>query len=355
MFVSKQPIVTGRVSVIDEALGTFPSVYFSREYGEAGLEPTKRWICVTDSENRWLLPLIVFPIEGSQKFEATSPYGYAGIFVDPSLSDEQVAELWSATVELLRELRVVSLFLRFAPFDDVSALRSGLLPGLTVRKVSETILVPTPNEEGIWAGMRGRARTAIRKAEATGLTASFRIAEPADLAQSSPFRELYESTMSRVDAAPSYFFPQEYYDDLLNGLGESLKICTVSGPSGDALAACLVMADEDTFHYHLSGSDPEGARAGANNLLIWELLRAAVADGKSRVHLGGGVSPGDSLYRFKDSFGGDSVEFRVGSAVIDEAEYGRLVDRRSADIGVAPEILLGSSYFPAFRATVSSQ
>jgi hypothetical protein len=301
------------------------------------------------------VPLILSPIKDSQKFEATSPYGYTGIHIDGSLTDQEVDDRWSATMELLRELSVVSIFLRFAPFDDDSAVRSGRLAGLTVRKVSETILVPTPDEESVWTGLRGRARTAIRKAISNGLTASFRTVEPADVAQDAPFRKLYEWTMSRVDAAPDYFFPQKYYDDLVSGLAESLKICTVTSTSGEVLAACLVLADAETYHYHLSGSDPEGARAGANNLLIWELLRAAVADGRSRAHLGGGVTPNDSLQRFKESFGGHSVPFRIGSAVIDEAEYGRLVELRASDIGVTPERLLESAYFPAFRAGVSSQ
>jgi len=353
--VSDRPTVAGAVSVTNDIPGPLPSVYFSRGYGEAGLDGAKRWMCVVDPDGRWILPVILSPIRDSEKLEAISPYGYAGIYVDPSLSDAEVDERWSATEQLLRDSGVVSLFLRFAPFDEGSAARSARLGGLAVRAVSETILVATRSEDDVWAALRGRARTAIRKAASAGLTASFRTATADDVAAGSPFRRLYEWTMSRVDAAPDYLFPQDYYDGLLSGLGDALKVCTVSGPGGEVVAACLIMADEETFHYHLSGSDPEGAQAGANNLLIWEVLRAAVAEGKTRVHLGGGVTPGDSLHRFKESFGGEALSFRVGSAVIDEEEYRGLVDRRAAELGATPDELLASAYFPAFRATVGSR
>ncbi|MFF1571169.1 GNAT family N-acetyltransferase [Leifsonia sp. NPDC058292] len=332
-----------------------PSVYFSYEYGTAGLSGGASWVCLHDETGAWQLPVILAPIGESGRYEATSPYGYTGIRISPSVSPDDSVALWAEAVERLREIGVVSLFLRFAPFDPVSAERSGVLDGIALRHASHTVLVPTIAEEQVWSGMRGRARTSVRKAKASGLTARFEAVRPHHVAPGSPFRRLYAETMDRVGAASHYHFTDEYFESLASDLCDELYIASVDDASGDTVAASLVLADSRTMHYHLSGSTPAGARAGANNLLIWHILTSAIAHGRGQVHLGGGVTPNDSLFAFKSAFGGDVVPFFVGSSVIDPVAYGDLVRLRAEELGTPAARLLESDYFPAFRAgTVSA-
>lgn len=332
-----------------------PSVYFGRGYGEAAALPDGgRWTTLSTPDGSWQLPVVLVPAPYGSGWEARSPYGYTGIHVDPALDAADAHRLWRESVDQLRAWGVVAVFLRFSPLDPASATRAAALDGLRVRHVADTILVPTTDEQSIWSGLRGRARTAIRKATSSGMTAELRPATADDVSPGSAFRRLYERTMARVDAADLYYFEDDYYRALLDGLGEDLLVCTVVDADGEPAAASLVMADRDGLHYHLSGSTPDGARAGANNLLIWRILVGAADRGLRHVHLGGGVSKGDSLFRFKESFGGASAPFHIGSAVIDPAEYRRLVEQRAAERGVPVSALEASGYFPAFRATEAS-
>ena len=60
-----------------------------------------------------------------------------------------------------------------------------------------------------------------------------------------------------------------------------------------------------------------------------------------RLHLGGGVEPGDSLDSFKRGFANAEAPFRTHEIVCDAAAYERLA-------GSAPNV--GEGYFPAYRA-----
>lgn len=343
------------VLIATEPATAAPSVYFTRGYGAAAAIPDGgRWIALTTSDGSWQLPLVLVPTPSGVGWEARSPYGYTGIRISPLLRPAEVDRCWRESLRLLEERGVVSVFLRFSPLDTGSAGRAASLDGLTVRHVSDTVLVPTPGEEAVWDGLRGRARTAIRKARAAGMTAELRPAAADDVASGSAFRRLYEGTMARVGAADLYCFADDYYRSLHDGLGDDLLVCTVTDAEGRTVAASLVLVDDESLHYHLSGSTPEGARAGANNLLVWRILSGAVARGRRQVHLGGGVSREDSLFRFKESFGGSAVPFHIGSAVIDRAGYDRLAEHRARELGVDVSALESTGYFPAFRAKVEA-
>ena len=181
--------------------------------------------------------------------------------------------------------------------------------------------------------------------------------EPArrgDVMGGGSFRMLYEETMRRVAAASSHFYPDFYYEHLLDGLGDRLQLISVTSASGDIAAAALMLVDDSAVHYHLSGSVPEHARDGANNLLIWTLLDWSQAHGRGLAHLGGGTSVADSLFRFKSAFGGQALPYHVGRCVVNEEAYEGLVRDQAERLGVDSSALTQNAYFPAFRAGAAS-
>ena len=79
---------------------------------------------------------------------------------------------------------------------------------------------------------------------------------------------------------------------------------------------------------------------GATNALLDHAVRSLVPDG-GRLHMGGGLSEGDGLERFKRSMSNDSTTVFLCRTVVDRARYDELVDAS----GVDPR----TSYFPAYR------
>ncbi|MCP9001243.1 GNAT family N-acetyltransferase [Pseudarthrobacter sp. RMG13] len=342
------------VSLLERQKELAPSIYAEEAYGRALTAGSNRtWSVIADSRNLWQMPVVLSPIlQGGH--EASSPYGYSGIFADRSLSVVQVAEYWEQTLQLLRGSGVVSLFLRFPSFAypglGIDAFKG--LKQLELELVSKTIEVATPTPDKVWSGLSGRARTATRKALKLGMTAEVSRASELTLGANSVFRDLYETTMNRIGASDHHIYGDAYYSTLLARMSEKIYVVNVTTHEGKPAASAIMLLDSSVVHYHLSGSDPEEARNGANNLLLWTILEWTSRREFQSVHLGGGLTDGDSLFDFKNSFGGSSREFWIGRAVIDEERYSTLARIHAESLGTTLTHLKASGFFPIFRAKV---
>lgn len=337
----------------DQPVNDQASVYFTSAYGRAdAVASEQKWVTLLGAQGRWQIPLLLSELPTGHR-EAQSPYGYSGIYIDPSLSPNDIRQLWDNSLTSLRDLNVVSMFLRFSPFlSQPDTLRD--LDRLVLRSLQPTVLVPTSNLEISWRGMEGRSRTAIRKAEK--LNMSFRIEEATfdrtDLWEE--FKNIYRGTMQRLNAKGKYYFSDQYYEALSRSLADKLRLANVRSAEGELLSSSLIMTDRRAAHYHLSGSTREGARNGSNNFMIWGVTTWAAAQGIDALHLGGGVREGDSLFKFKRSFGGTLCPFQVGQVILDANEYQRLVCVAAAKQGVSVTQLEESGFFPAFNAVVGA-
>lgn len=325
---------------------TPPSVYSSAEYGRTVAEEEDGiWLLIRDDQGDWQLPLVLRRIPGTDHMDAATPYGYGGLHIGDTLSDAEAEDRWQKTVKLLQDRGVVSVFLRFPPFLPRQAERASSLPGLSVRDVSQTILVPTGTDEDMWAAMRQSSRRQVRSAEKAGCSVEITPPSPPLIDEA---RSLYEQTMDRVGATNRYYFSEGYFHSL-SRLGEELRIARVVSPAGTCVASSFVFVDHEFAHYHLGGSSRE--IPGVNNLMFWGLFQWATHAGLKAVHLGGGLSDGDSLFKFKSSLGGAAETFSLGSAILLDGVYDDLVTRRAGEIGAAAEELKAGHFFPAYRAS----
>jgi len=311
------------------------------------MEQESQWRSCASDDGRWQIPLEISPLPSGDR-DAVSPYGYSGIHIAPSLSAAEIAHHWADSLVTMKHAGLISVFLRFAPFLQQPYDAISSFPGLELLHVSDTILIPLTADQPMWASMKGRARTAIRKATTAGMTCRIDSADQSLAKNSHPFRQLYAATMARLDAAAQYRFSDRYFDALLK-LGDRLKVVSVIDQHGSIGASCLVMLDETVAHYHLSASAPDAARQGANNLMIWSLMQWAHSAGLTSLHLGGGVHGDDSLMRFKDSFGGRRVPFCVGRIIVNADSYSKLTHHRAQQLGTSDECLRAASFFPAYR------
>lgn len=326
-----------------------PDTYFTAGYGRASaITRGGTWHCL-QWQDEILLPYVVNPVHDGLN-DAASPYGYSGIHVAAGRGGADLARFWKQVKEEWLERRIVAMFFRFSPFDLESLHAVAALDDIVLTRRGDTIAVKV--DEGVdalWGGLRSSCRRQIGKARRAGLTAYARAALPGDVEPGAPFRTLYEGTMHRVGGAPGYLFADDYYRALVAGLGAGLAIVEVKDADGRVVAACLVFVHRDRVHYHLAGSDPAAAALGCNNLLLWTILSWAAESGRGWVHFGGGLRPDDSLFRFKESFGGCRKQFWTGAAVLDPVAYDRLVRERAAATGGTAAGLKDSGYFPAYR------
>ena len=313
-------------------LPAYVALCAAQERGEA------RALFVTDDKRSMLLPLIVRGIPGSDRPDATSPYGYPGPLVSGTDDPEFLSEALAAGMAALRDEGIVSTFVRLHPL--LNALPPGgvgevVLHGETV---SVDLMLPQATR---WAQMRDNHRRDIKKAVNHGLVARMDLT----FAQYGAFKRIYRETMDRRSAAPYYLFRDEYFDGLREALGDRLSLCVVE--RGDAVAAAgLFVETGGIVQYHLGGTD--GALVGLepSKLMIHFACDWAKEHGNRLLHLGGGVGGAtDSLLYYKAGFSPLRHPFRTLRIVIDAAEYRRLVDAQ--DPLLDPEMVRG--FFPAYR------
>lgn len=261
--------------------------------------------------------------------DVVTPYGYGGPLgtgADPPLERFPAAyEAWC------RARGAVSSFVVFHPLTG-----SGDSPASAAFRrapLGDTVAWRLAGRD-LLAGMHGHHRRLVRRAQADGLEVAIDPA-PGELAS---FVELYEQTMRRARAAPFYFFPPRYWQELRRGV--ALARVDVRR-RGRLVASVLGMGEPPWLHYHLGARGGNG-HPGASHLALYRLAAWGQEHGFETLHLGGGVGGrADSLFEFKLRFAPDGrVGCATGKAVHDRERYLRLAGADAID---------WDAFFPAYR------
>jgi Acetyltransferase (GNAT) domain len=298
----------------------YADAYLVRAYVEAScvLDPGEPVLLEDEGA---VMACIVRAIPGSDLSDVTTPYGYGGPVGEGDFRQEY--ERWCAGRS------IVSTFIRYHPlFENYRDAAHAVYASPTVG---------WPLEGDLLAGMHGKHRNVVRKAQKSGVAVEAAVA-PADL---SAFAVLYERTMERQQAADYYRFPGEYWERL-GGLGDGLVRFDAIA-EGDIVASALCLRGDRWLHYHLGATDDPARDLGASNLLLYAAALWGQGQGLQEFHLGGGAGgQKDSLLTFKQRFSPEGRrEFWVGKLMHDEDAYRRLSGDAEIDY---------DGFFPAYRA-----
>ncbi len=292
---------------------------FFRSLEFLAAEGVTHTLAVGDPESPELaLPLIVREIpEAVDLSDAISPYGYPGARVvgDPP------AEIDYSDGGL------VSIFVR----DRIGG--EPCLPGPTERSQVQIADPAKPS------GVRPRLAEQIRATERAGYRVE-RIEQPGEEARGA-FERIYTETMRRNEAAERYFFGPSYFELVLCSRRATLVLA--HGPTGEPAAGAIAVRSDGVLHYFLGGTADRHLEASPMKNLFAEMIGMAGEAGIP-LSLGGGVTPGDGLERFKRGFANDEWPFRTYEVIAGPAAYERLSgpSRASSE---------ASSFFPAYRRT----
>jgi Acetyltransferase (GNAT) domain len=305
-------------------------VYLSRGFVEAS--------CVLDGGRPTLFhdggdvvfPCSVREIPGSDRLDVITPYGYGG----PASEDAPLEAFWSAYEGWCAEREVVSTFVRFHP---LYANHRHAPSAIRLERLADTVAWSTGGESDPATTLHRHHRRRVRKAER-----ELEVIVTRGSGRLDRFTALYEEGMQALGAASFYLFPEEYWQTLAAGLGESLL--QLDGLlDGELVASTLCLASRPWLHYHLGAALEAGRKAGASHALLLEAARWGQANGYELFHLGGGVGGAeDSLWEYKRRFApGALVEAWIGKGVHDEAAYRELSGGDAVDL---------AGFFPAYRA-----
>ena len=298
----------------DEGAGASDAEQFFRSRPFLEAEAVTHTVAVGDELR---LPVIVREIEGTERVDAISPYGYPGADLSPEDPPDPAEIDWTGT-------SLVSLFVRD---------RIGDRPCFTGGTVRTQVNVAEGD-----GGVRKRLREQIRRNERRGW--EVRIVPgggEVEMGELGDFERAYGETMARTGAAERYLYPTSYFARLLLSDRSWLLLAE---REGKALAGAIAVASDGYLHYYLGGTVDEALADSPMKNLFWAMIAHGGELGLP-ISLGGGVTPGDSLDEFKRGFANSEAPWRTHEVVCDPAAYEEL----SSGTGEAPE-----GFFPAYRA-----
>jgi hypothetical protein len=160
------------------------------------------------------------------------------------------------------------------------------------------------------------------------------------------FQEIYERRMVCLHASSSYFFTVAYYLSLGETLRNNMTVA-LAWLDHKLVGAGLFLASRQFAHYHLSASNDEGRELGAGALLINAGAQWARNRGCKLLHLGGGVSSSDGLFKHKESLGRQVCHYHTLEVISDVSRYRDLVERR---LKFEWQRQIQPGFFPQYRA-----
>jgi hypothetical protein len=272
---------------------------------------------IESGERTALVPLIVREVDGSQRRDAISPYGYPGgtVFGAGTAPDPGAVD-WSAT-------GLISVFARERLVGE---------PWLAGAAERSAVLVHDPARP---RRVRPRLAEQVRANARDGWAVEVVAGPGSAVGDREAFARAYTETMRHAGAADRYFFDSEYFDAVLSFAGSWLLLARRDGEPG---AGAIAGRSDGALHYYLGGTTDAGRDASPFKNVVMAMLDLA-DELELPLNLGGGVAPGDGLERFKRGFANSERGFRTHELICDEPEYMRLAGGREA-----------GGFFPAYRA-----
>lgn len=267
-------------------------------------------------------------------YDIITPYGYGG--VDANTKNTELINFFFKNYEkYCIDNNIISEFIRLNPLLDNFKFYNDQFE---IKNISKTVYIKLDNSEQIWNDMEGRCRTSIRKAQKNNLE----IKSGFNKEFLEEFINIYRETMNRDNADMYYFFNDNFFESILNNLGDFAKIYTVYY-EGKAINSSIIMFNGENAHYHLSGTLSDYMRLGANNIALYEIALDLCKMGYKRFHLGGGYGGDDSpLLKFKKSFNKyGELDFYIGKKIWKQNEYDKICNEKN--------IIEKGDFFPAYR------
>lgn len=324
-----------------------PDIYFDDNYGrlyekfESGKVEIFRFKNeFGEIKNQFIKREIPLKIKGKSYYDIVTPNGYGGPVIlecNKEKKNDLILEYFNAFSRFCEKNSIVSEFIRFHPIlKNVNDFRT-LYDVLSIRKTLGTNL--KDYDDPIQAEFSKSCRKNIQKALDNGVT--FNVVEkPTDLGE---FKQIYYSTMERNNAKDSYYFDDDYFDNILSSFRDNIIIVKALYED-KTIAQGLYFVYEKTIHIHLSGTLSEYLYLSPAYILRYAVTLWGKENGYEMIHHGGGRSNSeeDGLYKFKKGFARNTeFNFYVGKKVWNKEIYSLLCYKNAVEETI--------DFFPAYR------
>lgn len=242
------------------------------------------------------MPLFILSRRGCRISAPPRYTPYCGFLL--SLSSERAERLQSQAQALARSLtKTLSErfdFVAIASSPQFVDLRPFYQAGWEI-KVLYTHLLKLTSEEELHSRLDSAVKNKLNKARKLSVAVE-------EEEEASVFFPLWEMSLRRQGQRPFIVASRfrELFEDLRR---ENLVRLFVARLGGEAVASRVAVIDRPLVYDWLAGADSDHFRTGANQLLVWEMIREFREEGFSQLDFCGANLPG--VADFKASFGGE--------------------------------------------------
>lgn len=339
-------------------------IHFLPEYGKIyqktyDYEP--HLACYEDGDDFVIQPFVKRPLGGlpflkgqdgaERYFDIANAYGHGGPLCrcgGPDRAPQLLREYDRSFRVYCEESRVASEFTSLHPLLQHQRVLFdlNLVPATWQKEIVYIDL--TASEKEMWGNLRKGHKSSIKKAVRSGVRVEKVEAAPESF---DVLNRLYYETMERNGAAGRWYFPEGYFRNCYELLGEERVSLFVAFVGSLPAAACIIMHAFDTVYYHFSGSDERFFDYCVNNLMVYEIALWARQKGYFRFFLGGGVSSSmqDSLFIFKSGFSPKRAPLYTYGRVHHRETYERLCSLKRTFEKATTGSEIESDFFPLYR------
>jgi hypothetical protein len=288
-------------------------------------------------------------------YDVISPYGYPGMLVSESGQNSNfINKCWNLIHQYWQEKNICSAFIRLHPIlnNYINPVISEDINRFSIYNQGDVVICNLTNDpDDLWQQTRRNHRNNIIKLKRSGFNARMAAVEQ----YLDVFVDIYQETMSRVNADSNYFFSKSYFEDFVQALGDKINMCVVEIDE-QVIAASLITEFSGTVQYHLCGTRTEFLSRSPNTIMLSHIITWAKQRNNQYLNLGGGLgNHQDSLYHFKRGFSKQTKSFTTIRSIIDRENYEYLTHLQAKLLNRTVSEISNSSFFPAYRSSYYPQ
>lgn len=239
-----------------------------------------------DKEICGILPLVHMKSQLFGNFMVSLPFfNYGGMLCD----DENAADL------LMAESRYI-LARQGADYAEFRNVEHSMEAETKQHKVS-MILDLQENDDDQWKALGSKVRNQVRKAEKSGLSVAIGQIELLD--------RFYDVFCRNMRDLGTPVYAKKFFQTILEKFPETTRIIAVQC-EGTTIAAGLLTWFRDVLEVPWASSISDHREKCPNNLMYWEAIRFAIAQGAKKFDFGRST-PGEGTFSFKKQWGAQPV------------------------------------------------
>lgn len=299
---------------VTEHGGSFLQSWNWGDWQASNKRPATRCIVTDDAGNQVL---------AAQFLRYTLPLGQEYLYcaygpvrsTELRITNNELSEILDALIAHIRKEFPKALFVRLEPPFEIRNSKFVIRPTLHIQPGSTILLDIQKTENELLSGMHPKTRYNIKVAQKHEVEVRL-LEHPND--QHLAAQMMRDTLVRRKLASPA----QEYYFKLMSHFSEpsALSANTYGAYYNNELVACALTLDYDqTRTYLFGGSSTTHKNVMAPYALHWIIIQDAQKKGLATYDwfgAEGAVSDGSGFARFKNSFGGETIQYAGAYDVI---------------------------------------